>query len=57
MDYDRKLKVEVHLNELFFMYFLFKVFKQYFEMFIDLFSNLLKATDHVSIEVVSSMIV
>lgn len=34
-----------------------KVFKQYFEMFIDLFSNLLKATDYVSIEVVSSMIV
>ncbi|VVC29458.1 Hypothetical protein CINCED_3A008880 [Cinara cedri] len=33
------------------------VFKQYFEMFIDLFSNLLKATDHVSIEVVTSMIV
>lgn len=33
------------------------VFKQYFEIFIDLFSNLLKATDYVSIEVVSSMIV
>ncbi|XP_050532705.1 Fanconi anemia group D2 protein isoform X2 [Daktulosphaira vitifoliae] len=33
------------------------VFKQYFESFIDLFSNLLKVTDHISIEVVTSMVV
>ncbi|XP_050428973.1 Fanconi anemia group D2 protein isoform X2 [Adelges cooleyi] len=33
------------------------VFKEYFESFIKMFSNLVKVTDHVSIEVVSSMAV